>query len=113
MSELYDRDRDVIAYADNYLSHIRAITMEGLYRKNDIASELAWRDAQIETLTKERGEWLDEKLEISGHVKDWHETKKRLEEKIAELELRLDARFTTCTYCQKRIPYNQLHACKG
>jgi len=38
-------------FDDHYVRHIVAMSTQGLQGKEEIASELAWRDAQIEELT--------------------------------------------------------------
>lgn len=38
----------------HYMDHVLAMTNEDLHNKSAIAEELAWRDIQIERLTKER-----------------------------------------------------------
>jgi erythromycin esterase-like protein len=43
-------ERDAISQGDHYLSHLLAMTAEGLHSKSDIAAELAHRDIQIDAL---------------------------------------------------------------
>lgn len=47
-------DRDRRALGGHYYRHVSAMTGEELHAKTAIAAELAWRDAQIETVTRER-----------------------------------------------------------
>lgn len=44
------KQRDIQALGGHYDKHARAMTAEGLYRKSQIAAELAWRDSRIEEL---------------------------------------------------------------
>lgn len=44
--------RDLEQLGKNYLKHLDAMTVEGLYSKSDIAAELAVRDVMIEELSK-------------------------------------------------------------
>jgi hypothetical protein len=46
-------ERDTEALAEHYFRHVLAMTAEGLHEKSAIAAELAWRDAEIERLTRE------------------------------------------------------------
>lgn len=46
-------DRDPRDLEPNYSYHVRAMTVEALHSKSDIAAQLAWRDKEIERLTAE------------------------------------------------------------
>ncbi len=48
--------RDIIGLKKHYTNHVMAMTAERLHEKSDIAAELAFRDAQIEELKRERDE---------------------------------------------------------
>ena len=50
---LYAR-RNTAALGEYYVRHIEAVTDEDLCDASDIAAELAWRDREIERLTRER-----------------------------------------------------------
>lgn len=70
--KLYDpRNRYDELFKQDYLGqthydkHIYAISHEKLYAKTDIATELAWRDRQIEILTKQRDELNKQLQELS------------------------------------------------
>jgi hypothetical protein len=52
MSEYAKRDH--AALGAHYVRHISAMTAEALHTKSAIAGELAWRDAEIERLRRER-----------------------------------------------------------
>lgn len=43
-------ERDIEAQGQVYCDHVRAMTVEGLHAKSDIAAELAHRDIEIERL---------------------------------------------------------------
>lgn len=47
--------RDIESLGEHYMRHLSAMTVEKLHSKSDIASELAWRDAEIERLKGEAG----------------------------------------------------------
>lgn len=46
-------ERDIVDLGEYYTKHISAMTSENLRSKSDIASELAFRDAEIDRLKKE------------------------------------------------------------
>lgn len=46
-------DRDVLAFPDLYAQHVRAMTVEGLHDKAEIAIQLAWRDSQLSALQQQ------------------------------------------------------------
>jgi hypothetical protein len=50
-------ERDIMAldkHGGHYTRHLSAMTGEALHDKSDIAAELAWRDAEIARLERER-----------------------------------------------------------
>ena len=47
---MYNLERDIDPYVELYTRHIQAMTVEKLHDKGDIASELAWRDYEIDAL---------------------------------------------------------------
>ena len=56
---LYAR-RDTVALGEYYTLHMEALQADNLCRMSAIAAELAWRDAQIERLTRDLNNALDE-----------------------------------------------------
>jgi len=54
MIKLYDVGNRDIVELDTYANHVHAMTGEKLHSKSDIAAELAFRDARIAELEKER-----------------------------------------------------------
>jgi len=63
--------QDPIALGRRYTNNLLAMTAEGLHDKSDIAQQLAWRDQQIDELTKK----LEETQELNNasairHCKD-------------------------------------------
>lgn len=47
---LYDKDRSTCDLNQYYIRHVSAMTGESLHSKSDIAKELAFRDAMIDSL---------------------------------------------------------------
>lgn len=59
MSNLYKvGERDLIELGKAYGDHVYHMTHEGLHSKSDIAAELAYRDNEIQRLTREKEELL-------------------------------------------------------
>lgn len=54
--KLYDRSRTHYLLEPHYSRHVSAMTSEGLHAKSDIAAELAFRDLEIDRLTKENAD---------------------------------------------------------
>jgi hypothetical protein len=67
-------DRDHRALGEHYYRHISAMTGEELHAKTAIAAELAWRDAQIEAVTRERDEARAEAASILAELEEQKET---------------------------------------
>lgn len=42
--------RDIETLGQRYMDHLKAMTLEGLESKSDIAAELAYRDVEIDRL---------------------------------------------------------------
>lgn len=55
--------RDIEAISTFYVTHVEAMTAEGLHLKADIAAELAWRDEQVDR-------WRDLCLRLARHVRN-------------------------------------------
>ena len=53
-------NRDTAALGEHYTLHMEALQADNLCRMSAIAAELAWRDAQIERLTRDLNNALDE-----------------------------------------------------
>ena len=51
--------RAVMEIMAHYAKHVQAMTAEGLHEKSDIAAELAWRDAQLESFNAQLAELRD------------------------------------------------------
>jgi hypothetical protein len=52
-------ERDACAQGDHYMKHVSAMTGEKLHSKSAIASELAYRDMEIERLTARIKDYQD------------------------------------------------------
>ena len=104
MSEYAERNiEETKALNDAYCKHINAMTTEDLYSKSDIAAELAWRDVQIEQLTKELEEankWkiaVIDRAIVNWSYKKEHETDPRLamnDVLNAEIQIALDPKIS-------------------
>lgn len=52
-------ERDIESIGNHYMVHIDAMTVESLHSKSDIAAELAFRDAEIESLRAQvESKWI-------------------------------------------------------
>ena len=104
MSEYAERDiKETNDLNDAYCKHINAMTVEDLHSKSDIAAELAWRDVQIEQLTKELEEankWkiaVIDRAIVNWSYKKEHETDPRLamnDVLNAEIQMALDPKIS-------------------
>jgi hypothetical protein len=82
--------RDAMSLEPHYSRHVGAMTTEGLHAKSDIAAELAYRDARIAQLTKER-ELLAAEWRASEDTSLGYETRSAHRD---ELHRKLDALFS-------------------
>ena len=60
--------RAVMGIMAHYAKHVQAMTAEGLHEKSDIAAELAWRDAQLESCNTQLAELRDVATDLLGQI---------------------------------------------